>query len=366
MRIPLFRTRLAPEAFEAAAQVLDSGWLGHGENVVRFEEAFASYLGVEHCVAVSSGTAALHLALRILDLPEGAEVVTTPMTWVSSHLAILYERCRPVMADIQPLTGNVDPAEIERRISPRTGAIMIVHYCGYPCDLDEVYEVARLHDLPVIEDCSHAAGATYRERRIGSAATLQCFSFGPIKNLTTIQGGAVTSADGRHFGRLRSLRSLGFETTVHERLGSRGTTYRSGYRLAEPGFRYELSDLHAAIGLAQLPHLDAENAVRAERAGSYAERLRGVAGLELLQYAGDRRSSYHMYPVLVEERDRLAEKLRGEEIDVGVHYPPNPLIQDSPPPRMERFSARTLTLPLHPSLTEDEAESVAATIAAGW
>jgi perosamine synthetase len=358
MPIPLFRTKLSPEAIEAAVEVLESGWLGQGRRVAEFEGAFAEYVGANHCVAVASGTAALHLALRVLDLPEGAEVVTTPMTWVSTHYAILYEHCVPVLADIDPATGNAGPAEIERRITDRTGAILVVHYCGYPADLDEIYGVAERHGLPVVEDCAHAAGATYRGRRVGAAGTLQCFSFGPIKNLTMVHGGAVTTTDGRHVDRLRALRSMGFARAVHERLRDSATSYRRAYELAELGFRYELPDVHAAIGRAQLGHLDEENTRRREIAHAYAAAFRGLPGVSVLEYEDDRESAYHMYPILVDDRDRIAELLHERSVDVGVHYPLNVLLPHGGLPHAEAFAARTLTLPIHPWMTEDEVETV--------
>jgi perosamine synthetase len=362
----MFRSQLSGDAVESAVEVLESGWVGQGEKVRQFEQAFAEYVGARHCVAVSTGTAALHLALRVLSLPQGAEVVTTPMTWVATHFAIRYEGCRPVLADIQPSTGNVDPEEIERRITPNTAALLVVHYSGYPCDLDRIHDVARRHQLPVIEDCAHAHGAEYQGARIGGGSTLQCFSFGPTKNLTTIHGGAITTDEADHVDRLRALRSLGFSRDVHTRSRERAATYRSSYELAELGFRYELPDVHAAIGLAQLQHLDEENERRADIADRYASGLAETPGVELLRYSGDRRSAYHMYPVLVDERDALADKMGRHGVDVGVHYPLNTLLDHDDVPEARHFASRTLTLPLHPSLTDAEVDEVIRVFADGW
>src|SRR3954465_12890153 len=168
--IPLFRPAIAAEAIEAAAEVLSSGWIGSGTAVERFELEFGALVGAEHCVAVSSGTAALHLALRVLDLPPGSKVVTTPLTWVSTHHAILYERCVPVLADIDATTGNIDPSSVADRLGERPGAILAVHYGGYPCDVDELGALARNAGAAMIEDCAHAVGASYRGRPVGSGA----------------------------------------------------------------------------------------------------------------------------------------------------------------------------------------------------
>jgi len=366
-RIRLFKPNIRPEAGEAASAVLREGWFGLGPRTARFEEQFAEVVGARHCVAVSSGTAALHLALHVLDLPNEAEVVTTPLTWVATHHAISHARCVPVPADIQPHTGNIDPAAIERCIGPRTGALLVIHYAGYPCDMDEIRLLAAERGLPLIEDCAHALGSSYRGSPIGGADSLQCFSFNPVKNLTTGQGGAITTNSGEHVERLRALRSLGLGRPTHERLSEGGSPYRTSMELSEVGFPYAMSDLNAAIGLAQLPALEEDNARRAEIARMYADGLRGVPGLELLSHAGDRESSHHMSPLLAERRDALAERLLEAGIESGVHYPKNPLLEhDEELPGMEQFSARTLTLPHHPLLADADVERVIETVRGGW
>ena len=351
---------------EAAADVLRSGWVGQGPRVAEFEAAFAAYVGARHCVAVSSGTAALHLALRILDPKPASEVITTPLTYLATHYAIDYVGCRPVLADIESATGNVDASEIEQRITPRTAAILVVHYGGYPCDLAAIYALAEDHGVPVVEDCAHATGAAYRGARIGSGSGCHCFSFGPPKNLTAIHGGAITTNDSSIVDRLRALRAMGVSRTAYQRASERASFYRPEYPVTEEGFRYEMSDVNAAIATVQLTRLDAENARRAEIADAYRAGLSGVAGIRTLEYASDRRSSYHMYPVLAERRDALAAKLGDAGIDVGTHYPLNPLVDNDGVPHAEEFAARTLTLPLHPSLNDAEVRSVIDVVAAGW
>jgi perosamine synthetase len=356
--IQLFKTRLAPEAIDAAVAVLESGWLGQGARVSEFEAAFGGYVGATNCIAVATGTAAIHMALHVLDLEPGTEVITTPQTWVSTHYAIQYVGCVPVLADIDPATGNIDPQEIERRITDRTGAIVVVHYCGYPCDLDEILAIAGKHGLPVVEDAAHAVGAKYKGRKIGSGATLQCFSFGPIKNLPMVHGGAITSSDGTHFARFRALRSMGLARSSHERLRSAASSYRPDFELAESGYRYELPDLHAAIGLAQLPHVAEENAARKRVADAYRDGFADAPGIRALDYSDDRTSAYHMYPILAEDRDAVAEELHRREINVGVHYPLNTLLAHDDVPRAREFASQTLTLPIHPWLTDDEVAAV--------
>jgi perosamine synthetase len=366
-RIPVFRSSLAPGAIERASSVMSSGWLGQGAEVRALEERLAKRLGARNCVAVSSGTATLHLALTVLDPPPGAEVLTTAMTWIATHHAIDYVGCRAVLADIDPGTGNVDPASVLERISDRTAALLVVHYAGYPADLRELRAVAEHHGLPLVEDAAQAVGATYAGVPIGGAANLQAFSFGPTKNLTTIHGGAVTTGDDDEAQRMRRLRSLGVGRGTSERaLGSRGSSYRSGYDLPEVGFRYEMPDVHAAVGLGQLEVFDAEHEWRAQLAERYAEALAGVEGIVLPDRAGDRIGSNYFYPVFAERRDELAATLRERGIDVSVHYPLNPLVDSARVPKAKAFAERTLTLPLHPSLSDDQQETVIEAVRMGW
>jgi perosamine synthetase len=367
-RVSLFRPGVSAAAVEAAATVLASGWIGQGPKVEALEEAIAKRLGVAHCVVVSTGTAALHLALSVLDLPPGGEVVTTPMTWVSTHHAIDYVGCHPVLADIEPHTGNIDPRRVEDRIGDRTVALLVVHYGGYPCDLDAIRAIADRHGLPLVEDAAHAFGATHRGVPIGAAHNLQAFSFGPIKNLTTIHGGAITTGDSAQASRLRTLRTLGVRSDTGQRVRRGEGSYRAGYDIEEVGYRYEMPDVNAAVGLEQLKVLDRENARRAEVAAAYAAELAGVDGIELPRYRDDRSSAHHIYPVLAERRDALASALRVSGVDVGVHYPLNPLVDNlaDPIPNARDFAARTITLPMHPFLSDDEVQQVIEAVGAGW
>jgi dTDP-4-amino-4,6-dideoxygalactose transaminase len=368
-RIALFRPTVSEDAVEAAADVLRSGWFGSGPIVEEFEREFAAAVEAPEVVAVSSGTAALHLALRVLDLAPGTEVVTTPLTWLSTHHAILYQGCVPVLADIDAATGNLDPASVAERLSERTSAILAVHYGGCPCDLDALRAIARDARVPLVEDCAHAVGASYGSRPIGSANNLQCFSFSPTKNLTCVDGGAVVTGDPAQAERLRRLRSLGLERTAARRMREQGTPYRERHELMEAGFRYEMNELHAAIGLAQLSRLEAENARRREIAAAYRAGLVDVPGIELLRdEAPGVRSSHHLFVVLAEERARLAEALDRRGVEVGVHYPVNELLRTPAGelPAMDRFAERTLSLPMHPSLTDADVAAVVAAVREGW
>ena len=370
MQIRLFKPQISEEAVAAAAATLRSGWLGQGARVAAFEDAFARYIGAAHCVTVNSCTAALHLALEVSNLPEGTEVVTTPLTFVATHLAILHARCRPVLADIQPTTGNMDPKSLREKITGRTRAVLVVHYAGYPCDLDEICQVAGQFGLAVIEDCAHAAGAWYHGKKIGESTRLQCFSFGPTKSLTMGQGGAITTNASENIARLKRLRYLGLDRDTYERVQT-ATPDRPQWRyeMKETGFRYHLSDLNAAIGLAQLPLVDRQNQRRGEIAGAYRAGLCKVPGIELLRHEADRQSSHYMLPVLAERRDELVTKLARHKIETGVHYAPNGLFPEAAYrdlPHAMRFWERTITLPMHTSLTDDDVGKVIALVREGW
>jgi len=367
-QIPVFRSSLSAASIDRATRVMESGWLGQGEEVRAFEAALGERLGARNCVAVSSGTAALHLALACLDLAVGAEVVTTPITWIATHHAIHYVGARPVLADIDPTTGNVDPASVAELVSERTGALLAVHYSGYPCDLSELADIADRHGIPLVEDAAQAFGAEYRGAPIGSRDNLQTLSFGPTKNLTTIHGGAVITGDDRQADRLRALRALGQGHGTSERLRREGSSYRSGYVMGEVGYRYDMADVHAAVGLGQLGVVDEENRRRAEIAAAYAHGLAGVEGIEPVRREAERTSSNHFFPALVERRDELAVALRDRGVDTSVHYPLNPLVRAPAGtiPNAEHFARRTLTLPLHASLQNHEMDRVLEAIAAGW
>ena len=366
-RIPLFRPLIREEAIEAVGDVLRSGWLGLGPRTAAFESAFAAYVGAPHCVGLSSCSASLELALTVLDLPPGGEVVTTPLTFVATNQTIVRCGLRPVFADVDPTTGNLDPADVERRIGERTVALMLVHYGGYPCDLDELYSVARRHELVVVEDCAHAAGALYHGRRVGSHGDLHAFSFNPVKNLPMGEGGALTVRSEEHAARLRRLRWFGISADTYDRAS--GASYRWDYDVLEPGFKAHLNDVQAAVGLAQLAYLDQDNARRAAVAERYREGLGGVAGLELLRRDDDREGSNHLFSILADERDRLVDRLAAERIDAGVHYRPSydfAIFDGEPLAGVESFWRREVSLPMHVALTDDEVDRVVGVIRAGW
>lgn len=365
-RIPLFKPKIAEEAVEAVKDVLLSGWIGLGPRTLEFEKAFADYVGTPHCIALNSGTAALHIALKLLGVGQGDEVITTSLTFVSTNHSILYEGAEPVFADIQANTGNLDPASIKDRISERTKAIILVHFAGYPCDLDEIYALARDNNIGVIEDCAHAAGAEYRGRRIGEGE-LCTFSFHAVKNLPTGDGGALTTSSEAFDARSRKLRWLGIDKSTYARASA--SNYSWDYLVEEVGYKYHMNDITAAIALVQLAKLDEENARRRAIAARYSQNLTGTPGLRLLEYENDRTSAFWFFPILAEDRDGLMMKLSDANVDTGVHFRRNdayPMYREEDLPETESFWRKELSLPMHLSLTDEHVDYICDVIRSGW
>jgi perosamine synthetase len=367
MPIQLFSPRIRKEAVEAAVEVLNSGWMGTGPKTLAFESAFAEYISAPFCVALSSCTSALHLGLHLLNLDQGSEVITTPLTFISTNHVILYEKLKPVFADIDPVTGNIALDSVSELITEQTGAIMLMHYGGYPCDIDEFYALSHEYSVPIIEDCAHACGATYKGRKIGSCGDIQAFSFQAVKNLPMGEGGALVIRKQEYDTRLRQLRWLGISSDTYQR--SKSCQYRWSYDISEVGFKYQMNDIQAAIGLAQLRYLDEDNDYRRKIAEIYRQELSKIPGIRLLEYRKDRLSSYHLFCVLVENRDVLINKLQSESIQTGVHYFRNdryPMYEEQNLPNTEYFWQRVISLPMHVMLTEEEVYSIVRIIKAGW
>lgn len=364
MQVRLFKPRVTEEAISAAAQVMRSGWLGMGPVTGQFEKAFAAFVGAPRAVAVNTCTSALHLAVKLLRLPRGAEVITSPLTFVAANEVLLYEGLTPVFADIDRKTGNLTAESISSKITERSGAVMMTHFGGYACDLAGIRATTT---LPVVEDCAHACGAWYRDQRVGGSGNLCCFSFDPIKNLTTGDGGMIIVPDESKEKRARTLRYMGLTKDAFTRL--KGTNYSWEYEVPEVGYRYHMNDIAAAMGLVHLKLVDEDNVRREGIAKKYREQLGNVPGLALMEYESDRRSSHHLFPVLAEHREGLADKLGKAGIIVGGHYARNDVYQifeKADVPNAEHFCSRVLTLPMHAELTDEEIEHVGRTIREGW
>ncbi len=360
--IPVFRPFVEQAEIDAVTAVLRSGWWGSGPRTAEFEGRFAERVEARHVVGTSSGTAALQLAVMAL-AANGKEIVTTSLTFVATNHAILLGGARPVFADVEPDTLNLDPRDVERKVGPDTAAIMAVDYGGHPADLDALRAIGQARGIPVIEDAAHAAGAVYRGRPVGSISQFTCFSFHAVKNVAMAEGGAVAVGDPELAARLRRLRWLGLSRDAWARRADAGTPPSWGYDLDEIGIKANMNDVSAAIGLVQLDRLDGTNARRRAIVAHYQEAFAGLDWLTRPVERPDVCSAWHLYAVRVPDRERFMAHLRARGVETAVHYQPNHLFRAYAPyrsilPVTEREAARLVTLPLFPGLTDAESDRI--------
>lgn len=351
--IPVAAPQIGDEERQAVLAVLDSGQLAQGPVVEDFERSFAQWCGVSHAVAVSNGTAALHLLMLAHGVKEGDEVITSAFTFVSSANAALFVGARPVFVDIESETFNLDPERVERAITPRTRAIMPVDLYGHPAAIGELREIADRHGLVLIEDACQAHGARIDGVSTGALGVSAAFSFYPTKNMTTGEGGMVTSGDDDVAARVRLLRQHGMTRRYHHEI---------------LGYNFRLTDLAAAIGRAQLAKLDRFNEVRRRNAAILNRGLAGIPGLVPPIEREGYRHVYHQYTVRVERgRDRVQERLRELGVGTAVHYPVpvhrQPLYVDLgygevSLPISERMAGEVLSLPVHPGLGDGDLDRI--------
>ncbi len=355
--IPVFKPYYDERELSALKATLDSGWVGLGPRTKEFEDKFAEYVGAKYCVGLNSCTAALHLACEVMNV-KGGEVITSPMTFVSSNHAIIYAGGTPVFCDIEEDTLNIDPAKIEGLITPKTKAIMCVHYGGYACDMERINEIAQKHNLVVIEDAAHASGGEWNEKKLGSIGDISCFSFHAVKNLAMGEGGAICTNDEEIYKKLMRLRWMGITKDTWSR--AEGKSYSWYYDVVEFGYKYHLSDIAAAIGLIQLEKLDKANARRRELVNQYNDLLSGVEELDRpVRKPYQTLPAAHNYVIQTEHRDGLHEYLKSKDISTGVHYIPSNHYElyktyTGETPVSERVWKRLLTLPLYPDLKNEQ------------
>ncbi|MFA4946822.1 MAG: aminotransferase class I/II-fold pyridoxal phosphate-dependent enzyme [Candidatus Micrarchaeia archaeon] len=354
--IPYGRQNVNDDDAAAVARVLRSAFLTQGPLVEEFESALAKKLGAKHCVVLSNGTAALQLALAAAQLPKNSEVITTPVTFAATANACLYNSLKPVFSDVEAETMNLDASKI--RVTRKTKALLPVHYAGHPCDLDAFRETAEEKDLFLLEDACHALGAEYKGKRIGSRGTC-ALSFHPVKHITTGEGGAVVTDDGKIAERCRLLRSHG----ITKNIKGKPAWYNA---MLELSYNYRITDIQCALGLSQLGRLDAFVAERRKIAARYPM-LIDDARVTLPTEKGYARHAWHLYPVRVANRDRVFASMRAQGVGVQVHYLPvylHPYYQKlgykkGSCPIAEREAGRELSLPMYPGLAREEQEYAA-------
>lgn len=374
--LPFSRPALSRAAIDEVVACLESGWITTGPRVKRFEQDLAAYLGAPHVLALSSATAGLHLALLALDLQPGDEVITTPLTFAATLNTIVLAGGRPVLVDVDARTFNIDVAQLAGAITPRTRAIMPVHFAGLPVDLDPLYALAEQHGLRVIEDAAHAIGTEYKGRRIGSFGDTQVFSFHPNKNMTTGEGGCVTTRDAALAERVALLRFHGMDREAWNRFGKTGNQH---YEIILPGLKYNMMDMQAALGIHQLAELDGFIKRRTELALRYQQQFAGWPQLQLPaapEYA--HRHAWHLYSPLINapaagmDRDTFMAGLKERNIGTGLHYRAVHLypyyrehygFKPGDFPNAEHIGESIVSLPLFPGLSDADQDRVIAAMA---
>ncbi|MGH7619074.1 MAG: DegT/DnrJ/EryC1/StrS family aminotransferase [Gemmatimonadaceae bacterium] len=353
---------MGSEELAAIQQVFDYGYFGLGTQVLQFEEALQRYLGAPHVIAVNTGTAALHLALDALGIGAGDEVIAPSLTFAACFQAIKMTGATPVSCDVEPDTLLLDIADMERRITPRTRALMPIHYAGSPCDMDAILSLAKRRGLRVVEDAAHAFGSTLQGRRIGSFGDVTTFSFDSIKNLTCGEGGAIVCHDADLADLIRTKRMLG--TNRKPIAGADLQDSRWRYQVTTLGFRYHMGNINAAAGMAQLAKVDGFIARRRAICRRYDEALQSLPDIRPLRIDYDE-TAPHIYVIRVGggRRDALARALRAADVETSLNYVPNhlqPYFQSDGAslPETERAFAEMLTLPLHCGLSDDDVATV--------
>jgi dTDP-4-amino-4,6-dideoxygalactose transaminase len=368
--LPPFAPCLGEEEYAEVLDTLRSGWITMGPKSSAFESRFAEYVGCGHALAVSSCTAGLHLALVASGIGPGDEVITTPLTFCSTANVVVHQGALPVLADVCLDTLNIDPEQIKEKITPRTKAIIPVHMGGHPCEMDEIWALAEEHNLLVIEDAAHAMGAEYKGRKIGTIGDVTVFSFYATKNLTTGEGGMVCTEDDGLAELVSILRLHGISKDAWKRYSDQGSWY---YEVLLPGYKYNMTDIQAALGLHQLAKQGEFQRLRERYAQRYARAFRDLPEVSPLVVKAHVRHSWYLYVVQLDlealtiDRAQFIEALRRENVGASVHFIPLHLhpyyrerygFQRGDFPVAESAYERIVSLPLYPRMTDGDVEDV--------
>jgi dTDP-4-amino-4,6-dideoxygalactose transaminase len=370
LHVPFYVPFIDDVEANEVVSTIESNWLSKGPKTVEFEKKFVKSVESTYGVALNSCTAGLHLAQLVSGIGPGDEVITTPYTFTATANTILHCGAKPVFVDIDPVTLNINTGLIEQRITSRTKAIIPVHFAGYPCEMDPIMELARQHNLIVIEDAAHAVYTKYKGRPIGSIGDVSCFSFYATKNLTTGEGGMITTNHHDVAERIRLMSLHGMSRNAWNRYSNKGSWF---YEVEEVGFKYNMTDIQAAIGLVQLEKLDLMQHLRAKHARKYTELLSDCEELILPFESEEHRHAWHLYPIRLElsrikvSRNEMIEKLAEAGVNCSVHFipvPEHPVYRklgyrlEDYPATAKAFDA-ILSLPLYPGLTDEQVQYVA-------
>src|SRR5574338_463653 len=368
------RPFISEEEINEMADTLRSGWLSMGPKTIRFEEEFNKYIGAKRSIAVSSWTAAGHLTLEAFGIERGDEVIVPTMTFPATAEIICYFGAKPVIVDVDENTLNISLSEIQKAITPKTKAIIPVHYGGQPCDLDEIQAIAKEYNLKVLEDAAHSLPATYKGKKIGTISDVTCFSFYATKTLSTGEGGMICTNNEEIAERCAIMRLHGINRDAWKRYSESGSWY---YEVVAPGYKYNFTDLQASLGLPQLKKVDAMWEWRKKIASKYFEGLKDLDLIKLPVVKSDRESSWHLFPVrlnlemLTKNRAQIIDELKNNNIGVGVHFMPVHQhlyysetfnLDDKNFPVAAAAFPRLMSLPIYPGMTDHSVEKVINTL----
>ncbi|MGC5324928.1 DegT/DnrJ/EryC1/StrS family aminotransferase [Brevibacillus sp. SYSU BS000544] len=369
MNIPYALPYIDDQEISEVISAIKSNWLSRGPKTVEFESEFAKYVDAPFAVGLNSCTAGLHLAQLALGIGQGDEVITSPYTFVATANTIIHCGAKPVFVDIDPVTMNLDPEKIEQAITPNTKAIIPVHFAGYPCEMEKILELARIYNLKVIEDAAHAVHTTYKGRPIGSISDVTCFSFYATKNLSTGEGGMVTTSDEEIADKIRVLGLHGMSKNAWNRYSSKGSWF---YEVNYPGYKYNMTDIQAAFGLVQLKKIEEMQSLREKYAYMYNEAFKNSDELLLPYDSDNHRHAWHLYVIRLNEaqlridRSTMIELLKEKGIGTSVHFipvPMHPYYRDrgyniTEYPMAQKAFESAISLPLYPGMTEDQVNYV--------
>ncbi len=361
--IPVFRPNLGQEEIDAVSQVLKSGWIGNGPKTKEFESKFLSYIGGKYGVAVNSATAAIHLAIVLSKLKAGDEVITPSLTFVATNHPIIMQKAVPVFCDVDYDNLCIDPKDIEKKITRKTKAIIVVHYGGHPVDLDPLIKICKDKNIELIEDCAHATGSYYKNKHVGTFGNFGCFSFAAIKNLTTGDGGMLVGSAKKKIEYARTLAWSGISSSTWER--TRGKKLKWQYNVVSTGWKYQMNDIAAAIGLVQLKKLKTNNLKREKITETYNRELKDVSWIETPVVKDYAKSSHHNYVIKVPQnlRDKLSVFLADKGISTSVHYMPSHYYSlyrkfKADVPVTDKVWKKILLLPIFPDLSPKDQDRI--------
>jgi dTDP-4-amino-4,6-dideoxygalactose transaminase len=372
--LPFAQPLITDEEVKEVSEVLRSGWLTTGPKVHEFQDRFREYIGSKRAVAINSCTGGMHVALTALGIGPGDEVITTTTTFAATGHVIALLGAKPVLVDIEKDTYNIDPKEIEKAVTEKTKAILPVHYAGHPCEMDAIMDIANEHKLFVVEDAAHTVGTDYKGKRIGTIGNATAFSFYAIKNMTTGEGGMITTNDEELADKMQKLLYFGINKDAWKRYEQAGTWY---YEIETLGYKYNMDSMQGALGVVQLRKLDGFNKTRSEYAAYLTKRLEHLEELQLPVAREGIKHVWHLYPILVKtenlktSRNEFIDALRAENIGTSVHFIPlhlHPFYQKNYGykkgdfPNADYAFERMISLPLYPKMTKEDLEDVATAV----